>query len=147
MAKLGIAGHSRSGSAGGPQLRKSGGSNPRKSCKGDGYLIGVGSSMKENRRSDLVLFDAQDPSSPVARVKMPFKVVSQIHGFWASADQLPPQTASGSAILTNIPRVMIAEPVSRAKERFPASWKRPVYNPQSGEIVGSFAGGATTHRV
>jgi hypothetical protein len=118
--------------------------------EGDGYLIGVGDSTKEHGRSDLVLFDTQDPSAPVARVKMPFKVVSQIHGFWASADQLPPQKANGSAILANIPRVVLAKsgsPVSSAKENFPASWKRPAYNTQSGEIVGSFAGGATRHRV
>jgi hypothetical protein len=36
---------------------------------------------------------------------------------------------------------------SLAKEKFPASWKRPAYNKQSGEIVGSFAGGATIHRA
>jgi hypothetical protein len=118
--------------------------------EGDGYLVGVADSMKENGRSDLLLFDTQDPSSPVARVKMPFKVVAQIHGFWAAADQLPPQTGTGSAILTNIPRNVLAgmgPVVSVAKDTFPASWKRPAYNMQSGEIVGSFAGGATTHRV
>ena len=118
--------------------------------EGDGYLVGVGDSSKENGRSDMVLFDTQDPSSPVARVKMPFKVVTQIHGFWASADQLPPQTPDGDAILTSIPRVVLAgagSPVSLAKEKFPASWKRPAYNMQSGEIVGPFACGAATHRV
>jgi carotenoid cleavage dioxygenase len=65
---------------------------PRKhdAPEGDGYLIGVGSSIKEAGRSDLILVDTKDiAAGPVARVKMPFKVVGQVHGFWADARDLP----------------------------------------------------------
>ncbi|HSG33959.1 MAG TPA: carotenoid oxygenase family protein [Sphingomonadaceae bacterium] len=61
---------------------------PRKkdAPEGDGYLIGIANSQKENGRSDLVLFDLDDVAAgPVARVRMPFKCVGQVHGFWADA--------------------------------------------------------------
>ena len=62
--------------------------------EGDGYLVGIGSSQKESGRSDLILFDTQHiGEGPVARVKMPFKVVGQVHGFWADARDLPEQPA------------------------------------------------------
>ena len=61
--------------------------------EGDGYLIGIASSQRENGRSDLVLFDTQDvDAGPVARVKMPFKCVGQVHGFWADASDIPGAT-------------------------------------------------------
>jgi carotenoid cleavage dioxygenase-like enzyme len=66
---------------------------PRKkgASEGDGYLIGLGSSQKEAGRSDLILFDTMNVAAgPVARVKMPFKCVGQVHGFWADASDLPP---------------------------------------------------------
>ena len=65
---------------------------PRKkdAPEGDGYLIGIGSSTKEDGRSDLILIDTKDAAAgPVARVKMPFKVVGQVHGFWADASEIP----------------------------------------------------------
>jgi carotenoid cleavage dioxygenase len=65
---------------------------PRKpdAPEGDGYLIGIGSSQKESGRSDLILVDLADiDAGPVARVKMPFKCVGQVHGFWAGADAIP----------------------------------------------------------
>lgn len=65
---------------------------PRKkgAPEGDGYLIGVANSSKEHGRSDLILVDTQDLSAPpVARVKLPFKAVGQIHGFWVPGDELP----------------------------------------------------------
>jgi carotenoid cleavage dioxygenase len=65
---------------------------PRKkdSDEGDGYLIGIGNSVQEGGRSDLVLIDTKAPAAgPVARVKMPFQVVGQVHGFWADASELP----------------------------------------------------------
>jgi carotenoid cleavage dioxygenase-like enzyme len=59
-------------------------------AEGDGYLIGIGSSQKEAGRSDLILFDTKHiAEGPVARVKMPFKCVGQVHGFWADASDLP----------------------------------------------------------
>jgi carotenoid cleavage dioxygenase len=58
--------------------------------EGDGYLIGIGSSRKEAGRSDLILIDTKAVAAgPVARVKMPFKCVGQVHGFWADASALP----------------------------------------------------------
>jgi carotenoid cleavage dioxygenase len=65
---------------------------PRKkgAPEGDGYLIGLGGSQKEAGRTDLVLFDTKEiAAGPVARVKMPFKCVGQVHGFWADAADLP----------------------------------------------------------
>ena len=65
---------------------------PRKAGapEGDGYLIGVASKVKEGGRSDLVIVDTQDlAGGPVATVKMPYRVVGQIHGFWVPGDQLP----------------------------------------------------------
>lgn len=62
--------------------------------EGDGYLIGIGSSVKENGRSDLVLFDTKRiAEGPIARVRMPFKCVGQVHGFWADARDIPGATA------------------------------------------------------
>lgn len=58
--------------------------------EGDGYLIGIGSSIAESGRSDLILFDTSDvDAGPIARVKMPFKCVGQVHGFWADATVIP----------------------------------------------------------
>jgi carotenoid cleavage dioxygenase len=63
--------------------------------EGDGYLIGIGSSQKENGRSDLILFDTKAiAEGPVARVKMPFKCVGQVHGFWADASDIPGTSAA-----------------------------------------------------
>jgi carotenoid cleavage dioxygenase-like enzyme len=63
--------------------------------EGDGYLIGIGSSVKEGGRSDLILVDTKEPQAgPVARVKMPFQVVGQVHGFWADASHIPGATAA-----------------------------------------------------
>ncbi|MGX7893940.1 carotenoid oxygenase family protein [Tsuneonella sp. HG222] len=64
---------------------------PRKADadEGDGYLIGIGSSVKEAGRSDLILADTKRlAEGPIARVKMPFKVVGQVHGFWANASDI-----------------------------------------------------------
>jgi carotenoid cleavage dioxygenase len=59
-------------------------------AEGDGYLIGIGASIKEHGRSDLILIDTQAiAAGPVARVKMPFQVVGQVHGFWADASDIP----------------------------------------------------------
>ncbi|MXO60615.1 lignostilbene alpha-beta-dioxygenase [Altererythrobacter salegens] len=59
------------------------------SDEGDGYLIGIGSSVKEAGRSDLILVDTKRVADgPIARIKMPFKVVGQVHGFWAGAQDI-----------------------------------------------------------
>ena len=63
--------------------------------EGDGYLVGIGASVKEGGRSDLILVDTRDVAAgPVARVKMPFKVVGQVHGFWADASEIPGAAAA-----------------------------------------------------
>ena len=55
-----------------------------------GYLIGIADHRKENGRSDLILVDTRDlAAGPVARIKMPYRVVGQVHGFWVPGDQLP----------------------------------------------------------
>ena len=63
--------------------------------EGDGYLMGIGNSTQESGRSDLILIDTKDVAAgPVARVKMPFKVVGQVHGYWADASEIPGATAA-----------------------------------------------------
>jgi carotenoid cleavage dioxygenase-like enzyme len=65
-------------------------------AEGDGYLIGLGSSTAEGGRSDLILFDLADiAAGPRARVKMPYRCVGQVHGFWANAADIP-GAASGT---------------------------------------------------
>lgn len=65
---------------------------PRKTGapEGDGYLIGVANHRKEAGRSDLILVDTQQlEAGPIARIRMPYRVVGQVHGFWVPGDQLP----------------------------------------------------------
>jgi carotenoid cleavage dioxygenase len=63
---------------------------PRKGGdEGQGYLVGVASNYAE-QRSELVVADAQRPAEgDVARVILPFRLSSQVHGVWASAEELP----------------------------------------------------------
>ena len=68
---------------------------PRKkgAAEADGYLIGVADHRKEGGRSDLVLVDTQHlDAGPIARIKMPYRVVGQVHGFWVPGDELPKET-------------------------------------------------------
>jgi carotenoid cleavage dioxygenase-like enzyme len=59
-------------------------------AEGDGYLIGIVSRMQEGGRSDLVIVDTMDMAAgPVATVKMPCRIVGQVHGFWVPGEQLP----------------------------------------------------------
>ena len=58
--------------------------------EGDGYLIGVASYTAEGGRADLVLLDLQDvDAGPRALVKMPYRIIGQIHGFWTPGHELP----------------------------------------------------------
>lgn len=58
--------------------------------EGDGYLIGIVARMQEGGRSDLVIVDtANMAAGPVATVKMPCRIVGQVHGFWVPGEQLP----------------------------------------------------------
>ncbi len=57
--------------------------------EGDGYLIGLGSVQTEGGRSDLILLDlANVDAGPRARVKMPYRCVGQVHGWWADASAI-----------------------------------------------------------
>jgi carotenoid cleavage dioxygenase len=62
--------------------------------EGSGYLMGVASHGKENGRCDLVILDAEHvDQGPVAVVKLPTKIVGQIHGWWVPEADLPPKKA------------------------------------------------------
>jgi carotenoid cleavage dioxygenase-like enzyme len=63
---------------------------PRKGGKeGDGYIVGVASNYGDNR-SELVIVDAERlGEGDIARVILPFRISSQVHGVWAGADELP----------------------------------------------------------
>jgi len=59
----------------------------RTAPEGDGYLIGVVTNTDQAGRSDVVLLDTKDiEAGPIARIKMPYRIVGQIHGFWAFAE-------------------------------------------------------------
>jgi carotenoid cleavage dioxygenase-like enzyme len=58
--------------------------------EGVGYLMGVASHMREGGRADLVILDAEHvDAGPIATVKLPTRIVGQIHGWWTPAEQLP----------------------------------------------------------
>ena len=57
--------------------------------EGDGYIIAVVDNVVTNY-SDLVILDAQDiEQGPVARLKLPLRLRSGLHGNWADAGKLP----------------------------------------------------------
>jgi carotenoid cleavage dioxygenase-like enzyme len=65
---------------------------PRKTGapEGDGYLIGVATRTQENGRSDVLIVDTQRlQDGPIATIKMPYRIVGQVHGLWVPGDQLP----------------------------------------------------------
>ncbi len=58
--------------------------------EGSGYLMGVATRTKEGGRADLVILDAEHLNDgPVATVKLPTRIVGQIHGWWVPGDALP----------------------------------------------------------
>jgi carotenoid cleavage dioxygenase len=60
-------------------------------AEGDGYLVGVATHTGERGRSDLVLVDTRDlAAGPVATVRMPHRIIGQVHGFWVPGGHLPP---------------------------------------------------------
>jgi carotenoid cleavage dioxygenase len=62
----------------------------RTAPEGSGYLMGVASHAPEGGRADLVILDAEHlDHGPVATVKLPTKIVGQIHGWWVPGDQIP----------------------------------------------------------
>ncbi len=57
-------------------------------AEGEGYLIGVASNYAEGR-SELVIADAQRlEEGDIARVLLPFRANSQVHGIWVGANEL-----------------------------------------------------------
>jgi carotenoid cleavage dioxygenase-like enzyme len=61
--------------------------------EGSGYLMGVCSYAAEAGRADLVILDAEQlEQGPIATVKLPTRIVGQIHGWWTPADAIPKMT-------------------------------------------------------
>ena len=57
--------------------------------EGDGYLIGVVNDFRA-LRSELVVVDAFDlAAGAVARIKLPFRLHMQVHGWWVPGSTLP----------------------------------------------------------
>lgn len=56
-------------------------------AEGDGYLVAVYGNMAE-KRSELVVVDAQTMEQR-ARVILPFRISEQVHGVWASHEEVP----------------------------------------------------------
>jgi carotenoid cleavage dioxygenase len=58
--------------------------------EGDGYLVGVANRLLEGGRSDLLIVDALHmEDGPVATVRLPYRIYSQVHGWWVPGDALP----------------------------------------------------------
>ena len=56
-----------------------------RAAEGDGYVIGVVNRWLEGR-NDLLVLDAQHlAEGPLAIVRMPTRIHSQIHGLWVPA--------------------------------------------------------------
>jgi len=57
--------------------------------EGDGYLIGAANNLRE-RRTDIIILDAQHiAEGPVARIRLPFRLHMQVHGWWVPEEELP----------------------------------------------------------
>jgi carotenoid cleavage dioxygenase len=54
--------------------------------EGDGYLIGTASDLAE-MRTELIVVDAQRLEE-IARVYLPFRASTQVHGYWWDAEEL-----------------------------------------------------------
>jgi carotenoid cleavage dioxygenase len=62
----------------------------RNAAEGVGYLMGVATRMNEGGRADLLIFDAEHvDEGPIATVRLPTRVVGQIHGWWIPSERLP----------------------------------------------------------
>lgn len=58
--------------------------------EGDGYLLGMAERLLECNRSDLLVLDTADlTAGPLAVIRLPFRIFSQIHGWWVPAGDLP----------------------------------------------------------
>ena len=62
----------------------------RDAPEGDGYIVGMAERMLEGNRSDLLILDTDDlAAGPVATVRLPFRIYTQVHGWWVPEDDLP----------------------------------------------------------
>jgi len=51
--------------------------------------VGIANRLLEGGRTDLVIVDTQHmEGGPVATVQLPFRVYSQVHGWWVSGELL-----------------------------------------------------------
>ena len=63
--------------------------------EGEGYLLNVANDFSA-MRSELVIADAMRlEQGPVARVKLPFRLHTQVHGWWEPAPATPATAAGG----------------------------------------------------
>ncbi|MBT2186114.1 carotenoid oxygenase family protein [Sphingobium nicotianae] len=64
-------------------------------AEGDGYLIGTASNLAE-MRTELIIADAQRLSEgDIARVYLPFRAGTQVHGYWWDAEEIGTPTSQG----------------------------------------------------
>ena len=64
----------------------------RNAPEGAGYIMSLAS---VDNRSDLVILDAERiEEGPIATVKLPTRIVGQVHGFWADASEIPGANAA-----------------------------------------------------
>lgn len=58
--------------------------------EGAGYVMAVGTHAAENGRADLVILDAERiEQGPIATVKLPTRIVGQVHGWWVPGSYIP----------------------------------------------------------
>jgi carotenoid cleavage dioxygenase len=58
--------------------------------EGDGYLVGVANRLLEGGRADLIIVDTQHmEGGPIAKVRLPYRSYSQVHGWWVPGEDLP----------------------------------------------------------
>lgn len=63
----------------------------RSAAEGDGYVIAMIGHTREAGRNDLVILDTHDlAAGPIAAVKLPFKAMAQVHGWWVPEWELAP---------------------------------------------------------
>jgi carotenoid cleavage dioxygenase-like enzyme len=60
--------------------------------EGAGWVMAVATYAAEGSRADLVILDAERiEDGPVATVKLPTRIVGQIHGWWVPGSYMPPK--------------------------------------------------------
>ncbi len=58
--------------------------------EGAGYVMAVATQAAESGRADLLILDAEHlEDGPVATVKLPTRIVGQVHGYWVAESYFP----------------------------------------------------------